>query len=77
MSGYDAAKLLKVRDVVREYGVGRTTIYEALKLRQLAAIKLGRSTRFWRDDVETWLRNQAQYRNANTRPTIARTKANH
>ena len=50
--------LMTVKDVCAEFKIGRTSLYAALNADlgdgTLKALKIGRSTRFRRSEVEAW-----------------------
>ncbi|MBY0361224.1 MAG: helix-turn-helix domain-containing protein [Phreatobacter sp.] len=50
--GLDIASAAKIA------GVGRTTIYEAIKTGALPAFKFGRRTIIYRDDLQAWMNAQ-------------------
>ena len=59
---YQPNELLTVARVCREYGVGKTTIYEVLASGALAAKKIGkRGTRIRRCDMDAWVASLAAY----------------
>jgi len=51
----DGEALLNVRQVAEYLQLNQTTIYAWAQQGKLPAIKLGRSWRFRRDDLEAWL----------------------
>jgi len=56
MHEYQPNQLLTVKEVVGEYRVGRTYLYEAVKRGELTARSFGkRGTRFVRSDVDAWI----------------------
>ena len=62
-----APSLMTIRDVCREFQIGRTKLYAQLNSGALRAVKIGRSTRIHRHEVELWLAGQPAYPS----PTIA------
>lgn len=63
----EEAWLLTVRQVLSLCQVGRTFLYEQIRSNRLRATKIGRLTRFRREDVEAWLRSFNASPNAGTR----------
>jgi len=61
MSDVICPTLMTIGEITKTYGVGQTTVYKHLKIGSLKAIKLGRSTRIWRADLEDWLKSQPSY----------------
>ena len=60
---YQPNQLLSVLQVCEEYGLGRTTLYEALGTGALPAKVVGkRGTRVRRVDVDNWIRSLPTYR---------------
>jgi excisionase family DNA binding protein len=55
-SDADGRFSLRIRDVVRMTGLGRTTIYEAMKSGRLVARKCGRCTLVTREDLQEFLK---------------------
>jgi excisionase family DNA binding protein len=51
---------LTVKEVARRLSVGRTTIYELIAKRELAAIRIGRARRIPESALERWLAQQMQ-----------------
>ncbi|MEX1205657.1 MAG: helix-turn-helix domain-containing protein [Dongiaceae bacterium] len=65
--------LLDFADIRREYGLSRTFMYRQLEVGALRAVKVGRLTRFRRDDVEAWIATLPVYaRGPNRRCTVNR-----
>ena len=48
-------QLLTIRDVMNITKLGRTKIYELLRDGELPCIRIGRSVRIRRDELEAWL----------------------
>jgi len=46
---------LRIPEVTRTYGIGRSTLYEAMKKGELAYLKIGNARRIPRRAVEEWL----------------------
>lgn len=61
-------KLLRLPDVVKATGNGRSTIYQLIKLgrfpRQVKISAGGKSSAWLASEVETWLKNRAIERDA-------------
>jgi excisionase family DNA binding protein len=51
-----ARRAFSIKEFCRRFGVGRTTVYEEIKLGRLRARKIGRRTIILEDDAEEWLR---------------------
>jgi excisionase family DNA binding protein len=54
-SPISAQRAFSIEEFCRRYGVGRTKVYEELKLGRLRALKVGRRTIISKDDAENWL----------------------
>jgi excisionase family DNA binding protein len=52
-----APRAYRITEVCKASGLGRTTIYAAIKSGDLSARKCGRATIVLADDLETFLRN--------------------
>jgi excisionase family DNA binding protein len=46
-----------INEFCDRFGLGRTTVYEQIKLGRLRARKIGKRTIITHEDVEAWLRN--------------------
>ena len=53
---------LTVKEVARRLAVGRTTVYELIAKRELAAIKIGRARRIPESALDTWIAQQLDER---------------
>ncbi len=50
-------RALGVREAAKAAGVGRTTLFEAIRKGQIAAKKVGRRTIIITDDLDAWLKS--------------------
>lgn len=50
--------LLTIKDVQAITKLGRTTIYELMRTGEVPFLRIGRSVRFRREALETWLKAQ-------------------
>jgi excisionase family DNA binding protein len=50
-----APRAFSIAQFCRRFGVGRTSVYQELKLGRLRARKIGRRTIITEDDAEDWL----------------------
>ena len=50
-------RALGVAEAAKAAGVGRTTIFEAIRKGQIAAKKVGRRTIITTDDLDAWLKS--------------------
>jgi excisionase family DNA binding protein len=53
----DRQRAMSIDQFRTRYGVGRTTVYEEIKLGRLRARKCGKRTIITEDDAEEWLRH--------------------
>jgi hypothetical protein len=53
----DSKRAFDIASFCRRYGVGRTRVYEEIRLGRLRVRKLGRKTLVAEDDAEDWLEN--------------------
>ena len=59
---YQPNELLTIAQVRKQYGLGKTTVYEMLKNGALPAKVIGkRGTRIRREDVDNWVRSLPAY----------------
>lgn len=49
-------RAMSINDFCKQYGIGRTKVYEELKTRRLHAFKAGRRTLITDEAAEAWLR---------------------
>lgn len=52
------SSLLTIKDVQAITKLGRTTIYELMRTGEVPYLRIGRSVRFRREALETWLKAQ-------------------
>jgi len=52
-------EILTVAEVAEYLRVHTTTIYRLLKTRKLPAFRVGSDWRFFRDDIDSWIRGRA------------------
>ena len=60
-----AQRAFSIEQFCRRFGIGRTKVYEELKLGRLRARKIGRRTIIAEDDAESWLRRLPSIKTAN------------
>ena len=61
----------RIEEFCNRFGVGRTKVYEELKLGRLRGRKIGRRTIIAEDDAESWLRRLPSMKMANGRGELA------
>lgn len=62
MDTYQPNELLTIAAIRREYGVGRTMLYELIGRGELPAVVIGkRGTRVRRGDIDSWIGRLPQY----------------
>ena len=49
-------RAMSVGEFCQRYSIGRTTVYEEIKLGRLRGLKVGKRTLISEDDAEDWLR---------------------
>ena len=54
----DEPLLLRVEEVARLLGVGRTTVYALVAAQKLPVVRIGRSVRIPREALEQWIREK-------------------
>jgi excisionase family DNA binding protein len=54
-------ELLSVKDTIVCYRIGRTRLYELMKAGEIRAIKIGRSVRIRRTELEAWIARQPAF----------------
>lgn len=48
-------KLLSIKDACAEYGLSRSALYREVEKGRLPMLKIGKSSRLLRDDLDNWL----------------------
>jgi excisionase family DNA binding protein len=48
-------KLLSIKDACAEYGLSRSALYREVEKGRLPMLKIGKSSRISRDDLDKWL----------------------
>jgi excisionase family DNA binding protein len=60
---HDQHEYLKVPEVAQELRIGRSRAYELVANGKIPALKIGRSVRVRRRDLESWLESQRYFEN--------------
>ena len=63
-------RAFSIEEFCRRFGVGRTKVYEELKLGRLRARKIGRRTIITADDAEGWLQRLPPMKTTNGRTEV-------
>ena len=63
-------RAISIEEFCRRYSLGRTKVYEEIKLGRLRARKVGRRTIVTQDDAETWLRHLPRMKTINDRHEV-------
>jgi excisionase family DNA binding protein len=63
-------RAFSIEEFCRRYGLGRTKVYEEIKLGRLRARKIGRRTIVTQDDAENWLQHLPPMKTINDRHEV-------
>lgn len=57
----EGVKLITINEAVRLLALGRSTIYGLIRDGEIPVVKIGRSIRFVRKDLEEWAKRHTRY----------------
>ena len=63
-------RAISIEEFCRRYSLGRTKVYEEIKLGRLRARKIGRRTIVTQDDAENWLQHLPPMKTINDRHEV-------